>query len=113
MGALEEMAGKQRVFHMTEYMASEVAYNMKKIVLIADTDENKYAMRYVVNSDSLDICFSLYNTQTEVTVNKVLDVHQFSRICSNRATLEVYFNDLTYDMLEASQKRNTSKEIYL
>lgn len=104
MNRIEEIASKQRVFEMIEYMASEVAFNMKKIILNASGEEDKYAIRYVVDKKDLNIYFSLYNTETETTVTKTLDVHQFSRICSNKASLETYFNKVTYDMLEATEK---------
>ena len=113
MNKIEEIASKQRVFEMLDYMASEIVFNMKKIILNAGNEEDKYAIKHDVDRKSLNITFSLYNTETEVIASKKLDVHQFSRICSHKASLETYFNKVTYDMLEASEKRNTCKEVYL
>lgn len=104
MNNIEKMVCKQKVFEMIDYMASEVTYNMKRVILNATNEENKYAMKYQVDKDSLNVSFYLYNVVTGTTIEKTLDVHLFSRICSYKESLENYFNDITFEMLELSEK---------
>ena len=112
MDQIEQMTRVARVREMLNYMASEVVFNMKKIILTATGTENKYAIKYDVRENFV-VEFVLFNTETNTKVQKQYDIHDFTRICSNVLTLEHIFNHLTYDMLEAAEKTNQVETIYL
>lgn len=96
----------QKVLEIVNFMTGEVCFNMQKIIL-REGSPNKYAIKKEV-TNKLKVEISLHNNETKTTVCKSMCIYKFAEMCSDRLLLDKEFTKITYDLLEASEKKSST-----
>ena len=103
LNELDIINAKYTMLEKINFMANEVLINIKKIILLATNLEDGYAAKYTIDS-SLRVTYYIYRVATQKMVEQSLEIYDFTAVCCAKESMERYFTDLTYNMLEMLEK---------